>query len=243
MICMEKCDGTLDQLFMDDIIDEDIGISAIFQIIMTLIVYQNVFHFTHNDLHTNNITYINTDITHLYYKFNDIVYRVPTYGRIFKIIDFGRSIYKFQGRIFCSDSFSQQGDASTQYNFPPFHNDKKPTVLPNYSFDLCRLGCSIYDFVIKDNSYKPSLKKMDKFQRIIYEWCVDDKGKNILYKKNGEERYPGFKLYKAISDKVNRHTPHLQLENPIFKEYIMRKQNIKNANFDIIDIDLISKSL
>ena len=219
LICMEKCDGTLDQLFMDDLIDEKTGISALFQIIMTLIVYQKVFHFTHNDLHTNNITYVNTNEKYLYYKYNNISYRVPTYGRIYKIIDFGRAIYKFQNKLFCSDSFSPQGDASTQYNFPPFHNPKKTSVLPNYSFDLCRLGCSIYDFIIDGNNYKPSLKNLDKFQRIIYEWCLDDNGKNILYTKLGEERHPGFKLYRAIAHKVTQHTPQNQLNNPIFQRF------------------------
>jgi hypothetical protein len=189
---------------------------------MTLIVYQNTFHFTHNDLHTNNITYVNTDKTHLYYKFKGINYCVPTYGRIFKIIDFGRSIYKFQNKVFCSDSFSQYGDANTQYNFPPFYNAKKPNVLPNYSFDLCRLGCSIYDFVIEDNSYKPSLKKMNKFQRIIYKWCLDDKGQNILYTKTGEERYPGFKLYKAIARNVTQHTPENQLNSSFFNAFVVK---------------------
>ena len=35
----------------------------------------------------------------------------------------------------------------------------------------------------------------------------DDNGKNILYKKNGEERYPNFKLYKMIARIVHNHTP------------------------------------
>ena len=29
----------------------------------------------------------------------------------------------------------------------PYYNDKKSIVEPNFSFDLCRLGCSIYDFI------------------------------------------------------------------------------------------------
>jgi hypothetical protein len=231
MICMEKCDGTLDELFMNDSIDEVTGISAMFQIIMTLIIYQEVFDFTHNDLHTNNIAYVNTEETHLYYQYKGFVYRVPTYGRIYKIIDFGRAIYKFQNKTFCSDSFSSHGDASTQYNFPPFYNPKKPLVLPNYSFDLCRLGCSIYDFVIEENTPTPLLKNMDRFQRLIYEWCLDDKGKNILYKKTGQERFSGFKLYRAISHKVTRHTPQNQLQNPVFRKFVVNSTNkINNMN-------------
>ena len=234
LICMEKCDGTLDQLFMDDIIDENIGISALLQIIMTIITYQTVFDFTHNDLHTNNITYVNTNQTHIYYKYNNNIYCVPTYGRIYKLIDFGRAIYKFQKNILCSDSFSSDGDANTQYNFSVFYDPRKPVLLPNKSFDLCRLGSSIYDFLFEEK--KINIKQMDKFQKIIYEWCLDDKGKNILYKINGDERYPGFKLYKAIARNVTKHTPQNQLLKPIFKAFVIK--NIP-TNIKIIDIDSI----
>ena len=72
-------------------------------------------------------------------------------NEIWKIIDFGRSIYRFNNRIFCSDSFNQDGDASSQYNCEPFYNDKKTRIDPNFSFDLCRLGCSIYDFIIDES--------------------------------------------------------------------------------------------
>ena len=33
-------------------------------------------------------------------------------------------------------------------------NEDKPRIDPNMSFDLCRLGCSIYDFIIHDNDEK-----------------------------------------------------------------------------------------
>ena len=183
---------------------------------MTLIIYQKAFHFTHNDLHTNNIMYINTDIEYLHYEYNNKKYRVPTYGRIYKIIDFGRSIYKFQNHLFCSDSFMPGGDASTQYNFGPFFNEKKPRLDPNYSFDLCRLGCSIYDFIIEDDD---EYRDLDDFQKLIYKWCLDDNNKSVLYKKNGEERYKDFKLYKMIARTVHNHVPHDQLDEPLFAGY------------------------
>jgi hypothetical protein len=43
---------------------------------------------------------------------------------------------------------------------------------------------------------------------------LDDKGKNILYTSDGEERYPNFKLYKMIARTVHNHTPENQLEYP-----------------------------
>ena len=121
MICLEKCDGTIDLLFENEEINEENGSAALLQIIMSLLTYQKAFQFTHNDLHTNNIVYKETDEEYLYYKYNNKYYKIPTYGKIYKIIDFG-SIYKYQGKIFCSDSFAQGGDAATQYNCEPFYN-------------------------------------------------------------------------------------------------------------------------
>ena len=240
MICLEKCTGTLDELFSKGEIDENNGASALFQVIMTLIIYQKAFHLTHNDLHTNNIMYVETTEPYLYYKYEGIYYRVPTYGRIYKIIDFGRSIYKWNGKQMCSDSFALGGDAATQYNCEPFFDENKPRLDPNYSFDLCRLGVSIYDFVIDDNE---SPEEMDDFQKIIYEWCLDDNGKNILYKKNGMERYPNFKLYKMIARTVHNHSPETQLDKPLFRDFKLSnnkwKKIISTNNVNVIDINNI----
>ena len=229
MICLEKCDGTLDELFMSDELDISHTASCFFQIIMTLIIYQKAFAFTHNDLHTNNIMYTKTDIEYLYYCYQSKYYRVPTYGRIFKIIDFGRSIYKFQGKTFCSDSFAVCGDAYSQYNCEPYINKNKPRIDPNFSFDLCRLGCSIYDFIMDENDTIDN-----DFKATIARWCTDDNGKNMLYKRNGEERYPGFKLYKMIARNVHKHTPQEQLTYPFFNQFKMSMKQMNKYNIETI---------
>jgi hypothetical protein len=234
MICLEKCDGTIDELFEKDMLNEKQCASAIFQIIITLATYQKAFNFTHNDLHTNNIMYINTNIEYLYYCYKNKYYKVPTYGRIYKIIDFGRSIYKYQGKTLCSDSFAPGGDAVTQYNCEPFMNENKPRLEPNMSFDLCRLGCSIYDFVIDDEN---NPKKMDDFQKTIVRWCMDDNNKNVLYKANGDERYPNFKLYKMIARIVHKHTPEEQFKFPLLSQFEIAESDVENQI--VINIDKI----
>jgi len=232
MICLEKCDGTLDELFVEDKINLDTGAACLIQVIMALIVYQKCFHFTHNDLHTNNIMFVNTNIEYLHYRFNKKIYKVPTYGKIFKIIDFGRGIYKFNGHQFFSDSFAPHQDAATQYNCEPYMNERKPRIDPNYSFDLCRLGTSIYDFIIDSDE---DIDHFDELQETIYRWCLDDNDKNILYKRNGEERYPNFKLYKMIARTVHHHTPQEQLNFPFFKQFaISSKAKVED---EIMDID------
>jgi hypothetical protein len=238
IIGMECCENTFDDLILSEELTTDEWHSALMQIIMILITYQKAFNFTHNDLHTNNVMYNKTDKKFIYYCYKKKNYKVPTFGRIFKIIDFGRSIYKFNGNLFCSDSFQIGGDAATQYNTEPYLNEKKPRLEPNYSFDLCRLACSIFDYVVDDIEEIKNIKEFeDPIKRLIVEWCLDDKGINMLYKNNGLDRYPDFKLYKMIARCVHNHTPQAQLERPEFNAYSIFKGDIPNDQ--IIDIDSI----
>jgi len=237
-IALECCDDTLNSLIENDEepLTEDEWDSIVLQILMSLITFQNTFQLTHNDLHSNNIMYTSTEKQFLYYKVDGQHYKVPTFGKIFKIIDFGRAIYKFKGEVMCSDSFHPKGDAATQYNFPPYYNPKKPLIEPNFSFDLCRLSCSIYDELVEDISVEHLVTA--PIFRIILDWCKDDKGRNIMYKKNGDERYPDFKLYKMISRKVHNHVPLQVLRKPYFDKYKVSKKKIgkEKALINIDDI-------
>lgn len=227
LIFQEKCFGTLDELLMNKKISSKEIIASLFQITIILATYQKLFNFTHNDLHTNNIMYVKTDIEHIEYKLNNVIYRIPTYGRIFKLIDFGRAIYQFNGHQFCSDSFAENGDANSQYNCEPYLNPKKPRIDPNPSFDLCRLGCSLYDFTMDTDS--------KELKTLVDEWCEDDYGKNILYKSSGEERYPGFKLYKMIARIVNNLVPlDILTRKPIFSRFAVLAPTV-GATFINID--------
>ena len=234
MICLEKCTNTLDSLLEAGELEHDKYTSVLFQIVIMLLVYQKVFNFTHNDLHTNNIMYVNTEQEYLYYIVNGISYKVPTFGRIYKLIDFGRSIYKYNGHTFCSDSFAYGGDANTQYNCEPFMNNNKPRLLPNMSFDLTRLGCSIFDFLDDEESQK------DELFNIISEWCNDDDGNSVLYKKNGRERYAGFKLYRMIARTVHNHTPEDQLKLPYFKQFICSTIEPNNIIMNVDSYPILS---
>ena len=238
IICLEKLENTLDSLLDDEEneLSDNEWKSCLFQIIMMLITYQKIFNFTHNDLHTNNVMYITTDKKFLNYKFNNTYYRVPTYGKIYKIIDFGRAIYSYKGKTICSDSYHSKGDAATQYNFEPYFDDKKPRLEANKSFDLCRLACSLFDYFIED--IKAQKDCTNPIGKLIIEWTKDDKGRNILYKNNGEERYPEFKLYKMIVRTVHNHTPEKQLEHSLFKTFVSSKKKIKKQK--IINIDNMS---
>jgi hypothetical protein len=241
VICMEHCEDTFDDLILSNNLTNDEWYSALMQVIMILITYQKTFSFTHNDLHTNNVMYNHTKQKYIFYRYKKITYKVPTFGRLFKIIDFGRSIYKCDDLLFCSDSFQNGEDAATQYNTEPFFNEKKPRLDPNFSFDLCRLACSIFDYIIDDLDEIVDIQKCDPIKRLITEWCLDDKGINLLYKQNGDDRYPDFKLYKMIARHAHKHTPQAQLDRPEFKAFSVFKGDVPKELIDIDSMPILYK--
>ena len=235
IICLEKMENTLDYLMetKGKHLNNKEWKSCLFQIIMMLITYQKVFDFTHNDLHTNNIMWNKTDKKFINYKYNNVYYKVPTFGKLYKIIDFGRAIYKFQDKIICSDSYHPKGDAATQYNTEPYFDAKKPRLEPNKSFDLCRLGCSLFDYFMDDEEDEDHIE--NPVAKVINEWITDDKNRNILYKNNGEERYPDFKLYKMIARTVHNHTPQKEIDHIFFSNYRTNKKKMKKQKVMNID--------
>ena len=105
--------------------------------------------FCHNDLHIQNVMYIKTDYEKLTYKLGNEFYQVPTYGIIIKIVDFGRSTFVHDEKLYMGDVFRKRGEAGEQYTFPYEEPSKqyfkhKP-ILPNYSFDLSRFACSFME--------------------------------------------------------------------------------------------------
>ena len=232
IICLEKCENTLDSYMNHNEIKETEWAAILFQVIFTLLTYQKLFHFTHNDLHTNNIMYVNTEKEYLYYHYKKEYFKVPTHGKIWKIIDFGRAIYTINNEVLYSDSFEKGEDAYSQYNFDKFRNKDKKEIVPNYSFDLCRLGCSLYEYFFEETDMNSDnihiADQLSKIKYLVKEWCNDDENRNVLFKANGEERYPDFKLYKMIARTVNNHTPEAQLSHSLFKKFSTSKKKINN---------------
>lgn len=125
--------------------------TAIFmQILMACISMQIQFNMIHNDLHSLNILLKPTKQSHFVYQFQQQYYCVPTYGWIVKIIDYGRATFNVNHTIFISDAFKSNEEAGDQYSYVHNQQDIKqlerkgcPIVLPNPSFDLCRLACCV----------------------------------------------------------------------------------------------------
>ena len=214
-------EGTLEDLIHDDI-DGGVLKSCLFQIAFALAYLQKHFRFTHNDLHINNIMYAPTEKEYLYYKYNNIYYRVPTYGKIFKIIDFGRAIFTHNNKVFMNDVFSNYGEAGGQYSHPSQVDFKikneTTTVLPNYNFDLCRLSMTILE-EINENQYSLELTEF------LNKMCLDKSGKSFC------ESNDDFSLYINIAKDAQSSLPREIIMNDIFKIYRVSKKIFPRKSF------------
>lgn len=240
MIYTECSKGTMDDLLDDyDEVGCKPGSKAwettwkawIFQILAALSVAQTMFGFTHNDLHSNNVVWSPTELEYLYYKSNDgKLFKIPTFGKIFRIIDFGRSIFRINDHLFYSDDFKKGNDAAEQFNFGDLYDPSEPEVHPNPSFDLCRFTVSVFESIFPES---PANKKNGKIlseetdlviretdselYNTMWEWLLCDDGHNVLMDPDGSERYPDFDLYKVITSQVHGAVPADQLKKPLFK--------------------------
>lgn len=260
---LERADGTMDELLDEE--DEDNTTLAdtkearwtswLFQVIAGLTVAQHMFGFVHNDLHTNNIMWNGTGITHLVYRVHKgktvFLMKVPTYGRIMKIIDFGRASFHLPdpAGFFISDAFYPGNDAATQYNCEPFYDSGEgKKVEPNTSFDLCRLAVSLLESLYDERpAAKTPVKVMTKegakvytetvsgVYNMLWEWLQDDSGYNVLRKANGDERYPDFELYRVLAANVHKAIPSKQIEKPIFHGFRCNEKDVSpdTTVFDI----------
>lgn len=248
MILQEAQQGSMDELLDKDELDghnygsaewEKRWVAWIFQVVTTLTFLQNTLSFTHNDLHTNNILWRPTDKQYLYYRIKKgKTWRVPTYGKIFSLIDFGRSIFRVGKHQWISDDHWPNEDAGGQYNYGPFYDKTKPKVEPNPSFDLCRLAVSLLSGLYDEPPLKRKGKKVrllseegswkvyeteSSLYNLLWQWTLDDAGRTVYETQEGDERYEGFDLYLHIAHHVHGVLPVEQLQRPIFQGFIWKQ--------------------
>jgi hypothetical protein len=224
---IEKLQGTLEDLLGDiEDLKIDVILSCIFQVSFALNYMQKHYSFTHNDLHINNIMYTSTSKTFLYYKFNNIYFKIPTYGYLFKIIDFGRAIFTFHNRLFFNDTFEKHGEAEGQYS-KPYNKlnfkDSNTNNKPNYHFDLCRLAITILDVCDydKDKNYKSKQSFID----FIY---------NMTLTKECESLYDlddDFNMYISIAKYACNSLPKNIIQNIIFNKYRIKKKDFPKKSY------------
>jgi hypothetical protein len=244
LIQQEAQDGVMDNLMDEDEIDgydrgsqgwESRWIAWLFQVVAALSFLQSSICFTHNDLHSNNILWRATEKKFLYYKTKDgTIWRVPTFGKIFSIIDFGRSIFRLGKHLWVSDDHWPDQEAGDQYNFGPFFDHTKPKNPPNPSFDLSRLAISLIDGLYDEKPPKKKGKGISIISEepgwklyetnsplfnLLWSWTVNRSGETVYENKDGDEKYEGFELYIRIAHDVEGAIPKDQIHKPIFQQF------------------------
>ena len=214
LLFIEKLEGTLEDL-LDEDIAEEVLLSCIFQISFALTYLQKHYEFTHNDLHINNVMFKKTESKYLYYKYNNIYFRVPTHGYIFKIIDFGRAIFKYRDKVYMNDVFSDYGEAGGQYTYPKqvqftIERDRE-YIKPNYHFDLCRLSMTILEELNNKEYSEESLKFLNHMCKNSCDISFCDMPDD-------------FYLYKSIARDACNCLPREVIMNDIFKSYRIKKK-------------------
>ena len=229
LLFIEKLEGTLEDL-LDEDIKEEVLLSCIFQISFALTYLQKHYQFTHNDLHINNVMFQKTESKYLYYKYNNIYFRVPTYGYIFKIIDFGRAIFKYRNKVYMNDVFSDYGEAGGQYTHPKqvqftIERDRE-YIKPNYHFDLCRLSMTILEEL---NSKEYSDESLKFLNHMCKNSC------DISFCDMPDDFY----LYKSIAKDACNCLPREIIMNDIFKSYRIKKKLFPRKSYYTLKIILI----
>ena len=221
LLFIEKLEGTLEDL-LDENIDEETLSSCIFQISFALTYLQKHYHFTHNDLHINNVMFLKTESKYLYYKYNNLYYRVPCHGYIFKIIDFGRAIFTYHNKVYMNDVFSNYGEAGGQYTYPDqvkFKIERERRYInPNYHFDLCRLSMTIIEELDSDHY-------SEKFLKFLNHMCTNNCDLSFC------DMPDDFYLYKSIARDACNCLPREIITNDIFKSYRVKKKVFPRKSF------------
>ena len=212
VLVMEKFDKTLTDLDKEGLSCEEWK-SILFEICFGLAVSQKHLDFVHNDLHSDNIMFkdIKKQYKYYHYKEKGIYFKVPTFNRETKIIDFARGIIKIGKNHHFSDVFKKEGDAYGQYG--DIESNKNIHKKINYSFDLARLGTALFEYLDLEEDKK-------EIYEFIYEWTKSKDGTNFINEEDD------FKIYVEICDNAYNAIPKKQLNKSFFEEYIIKKSNI-----------------
>lgn len=239
---LEHCEGTMDELLEQKIYapivnkDQETKWTAwLFQVCAACSQLQNTLRLTHNDLHTCNVLVKRTTEEFLYYSdSNGRKWKIPTFGYIFSIIDYGRAIFTVNNFTVISSDYNDGHDASGMYNFGPIEDDSLPRVYPNKSFDLCRLACSLLrglfpkfpeslpkgQLITKEKKWEVRETTSAVFN-LLWVWLRTKKKENVLETEEGYEKYPGFDLYSVIAKEVGDAVPEEQFKKDIFKPFLV----------------------
>lgn len=216
LLFFEKINNSLFDLLEQSNYEKGKWMSIVFQVCAALNLIQHKYEICHNDLHVGNIMYSYTKLDYLYYQhplYNNKVYCIPTYGKIFKIIDWGRGTLKYKDKFMNNNVFYPLNSAGGQYYVNDFSNSKN--IEPNRCVDINFFIFSL----LKHSNYINN----DDFIDYLESMCIDNEGVSILNNEKME-----FSDYINISHNCNFFNPQKLINSTLYKKYIQNKKDISH---------------
>ena len=207
-------------IYDNGFLDNNLLISIVFQIYSAIVIAYKYFKIKHNDIHVGNIMLSNTNLKYLYYSIDTKIYRIPTYGYIVKIIDWGRATYEIDELKGYNSIFDIHGECFGQYIYDRLGACKdiiKPDI--NRWSDIILVSHNILNKCIKFRNTK--IGKL--LLRIIR-----DENNDILDIDNFN-----WNIYKKITSSKFNIKPRNIFKNKLFNKYIVSNVQSKNIIYDI----------
>jgi hypothetical protein len=155
LLVTEKLTEDISYIEENELLTYEIVLSFTFQIFSAIITMNTLFGLKHNDLHFGNIMIKKTDKQFLYYSIGNTYYKIPTYGFIICIFDWGRATYNFNNYIGKNNIFTSSRDCFNQYIYQKINNKGYNTIKldKNIWTDIVMVSHSIlheFKSVLKD---------------------------------------------------------------------------------------------
>jgi hypothetical protein len=172
-ILMDNIQHDLINLFTNKITYPEFE-SFVFQIIYTLLEIKNTLRGCHNDIKYSNIMYDTTKQEFIDYTINGETFRIKTFGRIFKIIDYGRIRTQYlsddKSTRTCINKFSDLKQLSNlindMYYLELINNETNINkILELFNIDIKYID--IYFKIIKYNINKSQHDKIHNIKRFL----------------------------------------------------------------------------
>ena len=208
LLALEKLDISIETLNSVHDLDEALIKSILFQIYAGIFTMYTIMGIRHNDLHLGNIMFKITNKKFIYYELNKTFYKIPTYGFIVKIIDWGRGTYEYNNVSGKNSIFNKRQLCDGQIKFGQIN--KSNLVETNNWRDIVSITHNfLYNF--------PQLKYYKLFTKFLKSCLRNKAGINISIKKFNWETYE--QIYRNEFD-IN---PSKIINNSVFASFVVSK--------------------
>lgn len=227
-LASENLDGDLYNLrFRNEKSTQDEWLAYMFQVSAALTVCQKYFGLCNNDLHSSNVMYKYISDPFLYYKFRNKYYRIPTYNKLIKIIDWGRATFNWNGKKIQNNVFDSDNDCFGQYIFPMLPIVQKKNIDINNSMDLSLLSSDLLNDDEGENIPNTTNNNLTTF---LEELLKDRSGELLEFDEDS------FYVYKVIAKNTFSGVPKNQLSKKYFKIFEI-KYNMIPKDHKIYHLD------